>query len=70
VEHVGRKSDDLSVIGDELSRKPVSENRRYRKALEKAEFRKLKGYLLRWLENPKMGNLCLELLREIKLKIS
>jgi len=69
VDHMPRNSDDMSELADELSRKNSSESKRKQKALEKAEFRITRGYLLKWLNNPKCGNLMNELLRELKMKI-
>ena len=66
MEHVGRMSEDLASMADELSRKQRCKGAEEREALEKAMFRPVQGFLLKWLENPeKGGNLTVMLLREL-----
>ena len=52
VEHVGRVSDEMAVLADELSRKPGSSCPEARKALERASQSIVSGYLRTWLSDP------------------
>ena len=52
VEHVGRVSNDLAELADELSRKEYSSKEEAVLALELAKKGTVKGPLLDWLENP------------------
>ena len=69
VEHVNRMSEDLAKLADEMSRRSESRDAVSRLVLEKALFREVTGFLNRWLVDPgRIGNLCLELLQELKMK--
>ena len=66
VNHVGRVSNELATLADELSRRADSKNERARSVLKRAIFRKVEGYLVKWLENPCVEeSLYKELLKEI-----
>ena len=70
VEHQPRKSDEMSNLADELSRRKTSNHAESREALENAVFRETEGYLVKWLENPKIeGKLCVHLLEELRGKV-
>ena len=70
VEHVNRMSEDLAKLADEMSRRSESRDAVSRLVLEKALFREVTGFLNRWLVDPgRNGNLCLELLKELKAKL-
>ena len=57
-EHVDRMSNEMASLADEMSRRRVSLSGNRRKALQQAEFREMKSYLLKGLKNPcKSGNL-------------
>ena len=63
VQHVGRISDGLSTLADELSRKTMTTNQTAAVAMMKAEERVVGGSLLNWLSNPVTGGeLCRKLL--------
>ena len=63
VQHVGRISDGLSTLADELSRKNATTNQTAAVAMMKAEERVVGGSLLSWLSNPETGGeLCRKLL--------
>ena len=63
VQHVGRISDGLSTLADELSRKNATTNQTAAMAMMKAEERVVGGSLLSWLSNPVTGGeLCRKLL--------
>ena len=65
VQHVGRVSDKLATLADELSRKTESSYREAVLSLRKAEKRVVEGYLLSWLSNPETGGKhCKGLLKE------
>ena len=65
VEHVGRMSVDLASMADELSRRQMCKGSSESEALKKAVFRPIQGSLLKWLENPRMGeSLCGMLLKD------
>ena len=65
VQHVGRVSDELATLADELSRKTESSDSIAVSYLRKAEWRVVSGYLLSWLSNPEVGGkLCGRLLDE------
>ena len=66
VDHVGRMSDDLAGLADELSRKETSTKENGARALSYAEFRRVDSVLLNWLENPCGKNLCRDLLCEME----
>ena len=66
VDHVGRMSDDLAGLADELSRKETSTKESGARALWYAEFRRVDSVLLNWLENPCGKNLCRGLLCEME----
>ena len=69
VEHVGRMSEDLAELADELSRRDSSKDSERREILRRALYRPLDGFLLEWLEDPcQKGDLCSKLLGEIRLK--
>ena len=69
VEHVNRMSEDLAKLADEMSRRSESRDAVSRLVLEKALFREVTGFLNRWLVDPgRIGNLCIELLQELKMK--
>ena len=55
VQHVGRMSDDMASLADELSRRSWSKNHRFSEALDRAEFRPTEGFLSRWLKDPCSG---------------
>ena len=55
VQHVGRMSDDMATLADELSRRGWSRNHKFNEALDRAQFRLAEGYLSRWLRNPCSG---------------
>ena len=66
VEHVGRMSEELACMADELSRKWTCEDQKEKAALEKALYRATEGFLLKWLEDPRhRGDLCTGLLKEM-----
>ena len=66
IEHVDRMSNEMASLADELSRRERSKCGERQKALSKAEFREVKGFLLQWLEDPcGQSELCLELLKEM-----
>ena len=66
VEHVGRMSEELACLADELSRKWDSNGKEGSMALGKALYRPTTGFLLEWLEDPcQKGDLYIELLKEI-----
>ena len=66
VEHVDRVSDEMAELADELSRKSVSNNPVAAAALEAAPQKEVKGFLLKWLEDPKTGeSLSRELVKEL-----
>ena len=69
VDHVGRMSDDLAGLADELSRKEISTKASGAKALQCAEFRKVDSILLSWLENPCEKSLCRDLLSEMGRRV-
>ena len=59
VEHVDRMSDEMASLADKLSRRELSLSEKGKEALSLAEFREVKGSLLKWLEDPcKNGDLC------------
>ena len=63
VQHVGRVSDELATLADELSRKTMTTNQTAAVAMMKAEERVVGGSLLSWLSNPETGGeLCRKLL--------
>ena len=65
VEHVGRMTNGMASLADELSRRPMTKCQWSRTALEKAVFRPVEGYLIDWLSNPcSGGNLFRKLLIE------
>ena len=67
VEHVDPASNEMAELADELSRKTVSSNRSTMKALASVDQWVVKGYILKWLENPATGiSLCRELVKEIR----
>ena len=67
VEHVDPASNEVAELADELSRKTVSSNRSTMKALASVDQWVVKGYILKWLENPARGkSLCRELVKEIR----
>ena len=67
IQHVGRMSDDMASLADELSRRERSKNWRFSEALEKAEYRPTEGYLMEWLGNPCSGaDLFQGLVKELK----
>ena len=64
-QHVGRVSDGLAILADELSRKTVTSNQKAAWAMKKAEERMVGGSLINWLSNPETGGkLCKRLLDE------
>ena len=66
VNHVDRVSNAMATLADELSRRADSKSERVRSVLKRAFFRKVEGYLVKWLENPCVEEcLCKELLKEI-----
>ena len=66
VDHVDRVSNEMALLADELSRRPVSRSESARKALEAVKQEEVSGYLLEWLKNPKKGeSLCRALLKEL-----
>ena len=68
IEHVDRMSNEMASLADELSRRERSKCGERQKALSKAEFREVKGFLLQWLEDPcGQSELCLELLKEMMM---
>ena len=68
VEHVGRMTNGMASLADELSRRPMTKCQLSRTALEKAVFRPVDGYLIDWLSDPcSGGNLFGKLLQEKKL---
>ena len=68
IEHVDRMSNEMASLADELSRRERSKCGERQKALSKAEFREVKGFLLKWLEDPcGQSELCLELLKEMMM---
>ena len=69
VEHVGRVSDEMAVLADELSRKQSSSCPEARKALERVGQSAVRGYLRTWLTDPAMAkDLCQKLVQELKEK--
>ena len=67
VEHVGRMSDEMASLADELSRRNESRNKQAQAALDKAERREVKGMLLEWLKDPEgTRNLCWKLVKELQ----
>ena len=66
VDHVDRVSNEMALLADELSRRPVSRSESARKALEAVKQEEVSGYLLEWLKNPIKGkSLCRALLKEL-----
>ena len=66
VQHVGRVSDELAELADELSRRKQSKKPEACKALESAEFREVSSFLTEWLADPCGGSkLCGKLLKEM-----
>ena len=66
VEHVDRVSNEMAELADELSRKPVSDDRNVKAALSSSELWEVKGYIRKWLESPaERKNLCRELVKEL-----
>jgi len=71
VEHVGRVSNDMAELADELSRKKKTENWKMEKFVSEDKFREVSGYLKTWLENPLADkHLYKNLLKELKGKMS
>ena len=65
IEHVGRMTNEMAILADQLSRREKAPEARERMALEKAMYRPTQGFLLEWLQNPKKGkDLCEGLLLE------
>ena len=66
VNHVDRVSNGITTLADELSRRESSKNSRINSVLKRAVFRRVEGYLLKWLEDPNVEkSLFKELLKEI-----
>ena len=59
-QHVGRVSDELAILADELSRKTVTSNQKAAWAIKKAEERMVGGSLISWLSNPETGGKALQ----------
>ena len=56
----------MATLADELSRRESSKNLRINSVLKRAVFRRVEGYLLKWLEDPNVEkSLFKELLKEI-----
>ena len=71
VQHVGRVSDELSTLADELSRKTMTTNQTAAVAMMKAEERVVRGSLISWLSNPETGEeLCRKLLDDCWFPVS
>ena len=66
VNHVDRGLNGMATLADELSRRESSKNSRINSVLKRAVFRRVEGYLLKWLEDPNVEkSLLKELLKEI-----
>ena len=66
IEHVDRMSTEMARLADELSRRESSLSEAKKRALRKAEFREVKGFLWNWLKNPCAGgDLCNKILEEM-----
>ena len=66
VNHVDRVLNGMATLADELSRREDSKNSRINSVLREAVFRKVEGYLVRWLENPNVEtSLFKQLLKEV-----
>ena len=71
VEHVGRVSNDMAELADELSRKEKTENWKMEEFVTEDKFREDSGYLKTWLGNPLADkHIYKTLLKELKGKLT
>ena len=69
VDHVGRMSDEMASLADELSRREKPKDRYIDQRLDKVEKKIVESCLLKWLEEPEQeGVLCQVLLKELVMK--
>ena len=68
VDHVGRVSDDMAKLADELSRRDQSTDERACLALQKAERGFVTGSLLTWLKNAKEKIDLIKMIKELEMK--